>query len=137
MLSLLVLLQAPDVNVLGVTVVTGDAGATKKSLIACGSLNSSDAPIFPWCRARRFPSFAPRNGHSEWEKLYGSVTYLGAWSQRPNSHGPFEVPALREGNPTTKAADEDAAHFLVRTVRQHPHKSQFMRAARSRTLRSH
>jgi purine nucleosidase len=28
---------------------------------------------------------------------------------------------MREGEPTTKAANEDAAHFLVRMVRQHPH----------------
>ncbi len=31
------------------------------------------------------------------------------------------VPRLPEGNPTTKPLDEDAAHFLIRQVRAHPH----------------
>jgi purine nucleosidase len=31
------------------------------------------------------------------------------------------VPELKEGNPTTKAADEDAAHFMIRMVHQYPH----------------
>jgi inosine-uridine nucleoside N-ribohydrolase len=68
-----------------------------------------------------FPLVRTKEWTLLWEKMYGTVTYLGAFSQRPNSHGPFEVPTLREGNPTTKAASEDAAHFLVRTVRAHPH----------------
>jgi inosine-uridine nucleoside N-ribohydrolase len=32
-----------------------------------------------------------------------------------------KVPELQEGNPTTKAADEDAAHFMIRMVHQYPH----------------
>ena len=31
------------------------------------------------------------------------------------------VPALSEGPPTTKASNEDAAHFLIRMVRKYPH----------------
>ena len=34
---------------------------------------------------------------------------------------PFVVPALPEGQPSTKPADEDAAHFLVRMVHKYPH----------------
>ena len=30
------------------------------------------------------------------------------------------MPDLPEGNPTTEAAEEDAAHFLIRQVRRHP-----------------
>jgi inosine-uridine nucleoside N-ribohydrolase len=36
-------------------------------------------------------------------------------------HGPFVVPKLEEGEPTTKPLDEDAAHFLIRQVHAHPH----------------
>ena len=121
MLSLLVLLQAPDVNVLGVTVVTGDAWRDEEVAHALRLLElvgRTDIPVVP---GAVFPLVRTKEWTLEWEKLYGSVTYLGAWSQRPNSHGPYEVPPLREGNPTTKAADDDAAHFLIRTVRQHPH----------------
>ena len=37
------------------------------------------------------------------------------------SHGPYEIPPMPEGLPTTKPLDEDAAHFLIRQVRAHPH----------------
>jgi purine nucleosidase len=121
MLSLLVLLQAPDVNLLGVTVVTGDAWRDEEVAHALRLLElvgRTDIPVIP---GATFPLLRTKEWTLGWEKLYGQVTYLGAWSQLPNSHGPYEIPALLEGNPTTKAADEDAAHFLVRTVRLHPH----------------
>ncbi len=34
---------------------------------------------------------------------------------------PSVVPPLPEGQPTTKPADEDAAHFLIRMVHKYPH----------------
>jgi inosine-uridine nucleoside N-ribohydrolase len=37
------------------------------------------------------------------------------------AHGAYDVPPLAEGMPATKAIEEDAAHFLVRQVRAHPH----------------
>ena len=46
--------------------------------------------------------------------------YAGAWDERW-WHPPFVVPALPEGKPSTKPAEEDAAHFLVRMVHQYPH----------------
>jgi len=121
MMSLLVLLQDPDVNVLGVTVVTGDGWRDEEvahSLRLLELVGRTDVPVVS---GAAFPLVRTQQWTLEWEKLYGSVTYLGAFSQRPNSHGPFEVPPLREGDPTTKAADEDAAHFLVRMVKAHPH----------------
>ena len=39
----------------------------------------------------------------------------------PKPHGPYDIPPLPEGQPTIKPIDEDAAHFLVRQVRAHPH----------------
>jgi len=121
MLSLLVLLQSPDVNVLGVTVVTGDGWRDEEVAHALRLLElvgRTDIPVMP---GAAFPLVRTKEWTLQWEKLYGSVTYLGAFSDRPNSHGPYDVPTLREGNPTTKAANEDAAHFLVRMVRAHPH----------------
>ena len=40
---------------------------------------------------------------------------------KPQSHGPYEIPTMPEGLPATKPLDEDAAHFLIRQVRAHPH----------------
>ena len=40
---------------------------------------------------------------------------------KPESHGPYEIPPMPEGVPAAKPLDEDAAHFLIRQVRAHPH----------------
>jgi inosine-uridine nucleoside N-ribohydrolase len=55
-----------------------------------------------------------------WQEHYGKVAYAGAWDDRW-WHESSVVPPLPEGTPTTKAADEDAAHFLIRMVRKYPH----------------
>lgn len=121
MLSLLVLLQAPDVNVLGVTVVTGDAWRDEEvahALRLLELMGRTDIPVAP---GAVFPLVRTKEGTELWEQVHGKITYHGAWTQRPTSHGPYEVPPLKEGNPTTKALNEDAAHFLVRMVHQYPH----------------
>ena len=48
------------------------------------------------------------------------MAYAGAWDDRW-WHEASVVPPLAEGQPTTKPADEDAAHFLIRMVRKYPH----------------
>jgi len=121
MLSLLVLLQAPDVNVLGVTVVTGDAWRDEEvahALRLLELMGRTDIPVAP---GAVYPLVRTKEWTELWEQANGKITYHGAWTQRPTSHGPYEVPPLKEGNPATKALDEDAAHFLVRTVHQYPH----------------
>jgi inosine-uridine nucleoside N-ribohydrolase len=63
-------------------------------------------------------------GMENWQKQYGKIRYMGAWhAEYPGwkYHDPFVVPDLEEGNPKIKAANEDAAHFLVRMVHQYPH----------------
>ncbi|MGH7395892.1 MAG: nucleoside hydrolase, partial [Candidatus Methylomirabilales bacterium] len=68
---------------------------------------------------------------ARWERLHGRVGYQGAWNEKPPGkypgwwaqrgyYGPFHVPDLPEGAPRTKAAAEDAAHFLIRMARAHP-----------------
>jgi inosine-uridine nucleoside N-ribohydrolase len=118
MMSLLVLLQSPDVQVLGVTVVTGDGWRDEEvahTLRLLELVGRTDIPVlngavYPLVRTKKYTEL--------WEQLYGKATYKGAW--RANGHGPYEIPELKEGKPTTKAADEDAAHFLVRMVNEHP-----------------
>jgi inosine-uridine nucleoside N-ribohydrolase len=40
---------------------------------------------------------------------------------RGHWHEPFVVPHIPEGDPTIKASDEDAAHFIIRMVHKYPH----------------
>ncbi len=121
MMSILLLLQSPNVNVLGITVVTGDAWRDEEvahSLRLLELVGRTDVPVVP---GAVFPLVRTQQETELWQRLYGNIVYLGAWNKRPTSHGPYEVPAMREGSPKTKALAEDAAHFLVRTVRAHPH----------------
>jgi purine nucleosidase len=118
MLSLLVLLQSPKVDVLGVTVVTGDAWRDEEvahSLRLLELVGRTDVPVVP---GAVFPLLRTKKSTELWEQTYGRIVYKGAW--RPNGHGPYEVPPLKEGNPTTAPSKEDAAHFLVRLVNQYP-----------------
>jgi purine nucleosidase len=78
----------------------------------------TDVPVFAGAAS---PLLRTEAWTQAWEQLYGKVTYQGAWSSYRERHGPFEVPPLKEGQPFTKAATEDAVHFLVRMVHEHPH----------------
>ena len=120
MMSLLVLLQAPNVNVLGLTVVTGDGWRDAEVAHAQRLLEfigRTDIKVYP---GAAFPLWRTQEWTKQAEAIYGKATYKGAWSD--NRKGAWDdVSNLREGMPTTKPADEDAAHFMVRMVRQYPH----------------
>ena len=121
MMSILVLLQSPKVETLGITVVAGDGWRDEEAAHALRLLElvgRTDIPVVP---GAAFPLVRTQRGTQLWEQQYGKVTYQGAWTRRESSHAPFDVPPLAEGNPTTKPLDEDAAHFLVRMVHQYPH----------------
>lgn len=120
MASLLVFLQSPEVRLLGVTVVTGDSWRDEEvahTLRLLETVGRTDVKVYPGAAL-------PLVRTQEWTRLNqdlnGKVTWMGAW--REGNHGAWDkVPALPEGAPVTKAADEDAAHFMVRMVHQYPH----------------
>lgn len=121
MMSILVLLQSPQVETLGITVVTGDAWRDEEvahTLRLLELVGRADIPVLP---GAVFPLVRTRQETRLWEQSFGKQNYQGAWSRRESDHGPFDVPVLPEGNPTTQPSSEDAAHFLVRMVRQFPH----------------
>ena len=119
--SILVFLQSPNVNVLGITVVTGDGWRNEEvahTLRLLELVGRTDVPVVPGIDT---PMIRTKQWTNLWEQMYGKVLYQGAWNRPRSSHNPDEVPNLTEGNPTTKAATEDAAHFMVRMVHQYPH----------------
>ena len=120
MQTLLVLAQSPQVEVLGATVVSGDQWRDEEvahTLRLLEIIGRTDIPVVP---GAVFPLVRRRDEAQLWQARYGKVAYAGAWDDRW-WHEPFVVPALPEGPPTTKASDEDAAHFLIRMVRKYPH----------------
>jgi purine nucleosidase len=120
MQTLLVLIQSPQVEVLGITVVSGDQWRDEEvahTLRLLEIIRRTDIPVVP---GAAFPLVRSREEAQLWQQRYGKVAYAGAWDDRW-WHEPFVVPELPEGKPTTKPADEDATYFLVRMVHKYPH----------------
>jgi inosine-uridine nucleoside N-ribohydrolase len=132
-MSMMALLQAPQVQVLGITMVTGDQWRDEETLHTLRMLELTGHADVPVARGAVFPLIRTEVGTQLAAALDGQVAYLGAWRQKPASeagsaaaekieaHGPYEIPVMPEGMPTLKPVDEDAAHFLIRQVRAHPH----------------
>jgi purine nucleosidase len=120
MQTLLVMIQSPQVEVLGITVVSGDQWRDEEvahTLRLLEIIGRTDIPVVP---GAVFPLVRRRAETQQWQERYGKVAYAGAWDDRW-WHEPFVVPALPEGQPTAKPSEEDAAHFLIRMVRKYPH----------------
>jgi purine nucleosidase len=118
--AILLFLQSPEVEPLGITIVSGDQWRDEEvahTLRMLEIIGRSDVPVAP---GAVFPLVNTKEEIARWEKLYGRVIYQGAWNWGA-VHESFVVPPLREGNPTTKPAEEDAAHFLIRMVHKYPH----------------
>jgi inosine-uridine nucleoside N-ribohydrolase len=135
-MAMLALLQAPDVQVLGITIVTGDAWRDEETLHTLRMLELTGHADVPVARGAVFPLVRTQEETRLEAALDGKVTWLGAWGRGATSltdtgtgtppahletHGPYEIPPMPEGMPTTKPIDEDAAHFLIRQVHAHPH----------------
>src|SRR5271156_2596611 len=118
--AILLLIQSPLTEVLGVTVVTGDAWLTEEVAHTLRMLELIGRTDIPVLAGSEYPLVRTKEETEEWERRYGSVVWLGAWTPK-YYHAPREPGEMPEGKPTTKAADEDAAHFLVRMVRKYPH----------------
>jgi inosine-uridine nucleoside N-ribohydrolase len=120
MQTLLVMIQSPQVEVLGITVVSGDQWRDEEvahTLRLLEIIGRSDIPVVP---GAIFPLIRSREESQLWQQRYGKVAYAGAWDERW-WHEASVVPPLPEGQPTTGPADEDAAHFLIRMVHKYPH----------------
>jgi inosine-uridine nucleoside N-ribohydrolase len=113
------LINSPQVEVLGITVVSGNQWRDEEVahvLRLLEIMGRTDIPVF---YGAAFPLIRTRDEAQAWQDRYGKISFAGAWDNRW-WHEPFVVPALPEGNPATKAAAEDAVHFLIRMTRQYP-----------------
>jgi inosine-uridine nucleoside N-ribohydrolase len=118
--SMLLLIQSPQTEVLGITVVTGDGWLKDEvahTLRMLEIIGRSDIPVVA---GAEYPLVRRKDETELWEQQYGSFAWLGAWTPRMY-HPPDQLGEMPEGKPTTKPSDEDAAHFLARLVRKYPH----------------
>src|SRR5213075_852185 len=107
MQTLLVLIQSPQVEVLGITVVSGNQWRDEevaRTLRLLEVIGRTDIPVVP---GASFPLVRTRDEAQRWQERYGKVAFAGAWDDRW-WHEANVVPPLEEGTPTTKPAAEDA-----------------------------
>src|SRR5260370_32141316 len=117
--SMLLLIQSPQTEVLGITVVTGDQRLNEEvahTLRMLELIGRTDIPVVP---VAEYPLLRRKQDTEQWEQQYGSVPWLGACTPR-FYHPPAQSGEMPEGKPAIKPADEDAAHFLLRMVHKFP-----------------
>jgi inosine-uridine nucleoside N-ribohydrolase len=131
MQAILMLLQAREVRLLGITVVSGDGWRDEEvaqTLRLLEIAQRTDVPVVP---GAVLPLLNTPERTRRWEALYGRLYYKGAWTEVHNEDGtvdrtprhpddPYKVPTPPEGVARLAASKESAADFLVRQVRAHP-----------------
>ncbi|MGH8316632.1 MAG: nucleoside hydrolase [Steroidobacteraceae bacterium] len=132
MQSILMLMQDKGVELLGISVVTGDGWRDEEmshTLRLLEIAHRTAIPVFP---GAVFPLLNTRRRTLAWENLYGNYFYDGAYMSRWPSENtvdwtplhptrPYWVPPLPEGEPSIHAARESAVDFMVRMVHRYPH----------------
>jgi inosine-uridine nucleoside N-ribohydrolase len=90
--SMLLVLQSPEIETLGITIVSGDQWRDEEvahTLRMLELTGHSDIKVYP---GAVFPLINSKEEISRWEKLYGAVSYQGAWNQHkvrsPNGSTP-------------------------------------------------
>jgi len=138
-MAMLALLQAPNVEVLGITMVTGNAWRDEETLHTLRMIELTGHSNILIAKGAVFPLVRTQQETQLSAAMDGKVTWLGAWGQGPTmlvetgksvtpitpehlqSHAPYEIPPMPEGWPALKPVEEDAAHFLIRQIHAHPH----------------
>ena len=124
----ILLLNHPGVNVLGLTVVSGDGWRDEEVGHTLRLLEIMGRPEVPVVPGAAFPLINTQDRTRRWEQSYGHLGWKGAWAETKDSplktyraHGPFEPVPLAEGEPKLKASTQTAAAFLIEQVHRHPH----------------
>jgi len=118
MQSILMFVQSPRVELLGITVVSGDLWMDQEVLHTLRALELAGRTDIPVYRGAVFPLLNSQQEAARWESRFGGPLYQGAWNQ--GEPGPFERRPLPEGEPTTGPAPGRAANFMVETVNRYP-----------------
>lgn len=117
--SILMLIQSPQTEVLGITMVTGDQWLKAELAHTLRMLELIGRTDIPVMAGAEYPLVRRKDQTELWEKRFGSVAWLGAWTPA-FYHLPDELGNLPEGKPSAKPADEDAPHFMIRMARKYP-----------------
>ena len=119
-LSLLMLLNAPQVELLGITTVSGDQWVEPATVFALHAVELTGRRDVPVVKGAERPLLNSAREVELREALYGSNP---GWhgSMNPDTPPPSQTWAPPGGFPTTKVRPGRAADFLIDTIRAHPH----------------
>ena len=101
--SILLLIQSPQAEVLGVTVVTGDAWLKEEvahTLRLLEIIGRTDIPVVP---GAEYPLVRRKEDTELWEQQYGSVPWVGAWT--PQRYHPADQLGRNAGGPAHDKTD--------------------------------
>ncbi len=123
--ALIPLLRNPQVDVIGLGVVTGDQWATEATAHALRFLEIAKRTNVPVHTGASMPLIRSQAEMKAWETRFGIVPFKGAWNApRPgrtyHPDQPDLIPPMPEGAPKTLAARTDAVQALIAAVRAHP-----------------
>ena len=119
MISTLAMLQAPDVEVLGITVTAGDAWVKAGTAHMLRMLELTGHGNIPVAAGAAFPLINSRDQTTAWEAQYGEFSYKGAWNPG-RYHAPDVVPTPPTGATTLKPIDLHGALFMIQQIRKYP-----------------
>jgi len=119
-LSLLMLLNAPQIELLGITTVSGDQWVEPATVFALHAVELTGRTEVPVIKGAERPLLNSAREQELREALYGSVPgWHGAMNlDRPPPSLTWAPPG---GFPKTKPRPGRAADFLIDTIRAHPH----------------
>lgn len=125
----MMLLSSPDIEVVGVTSVTGNWWAPRAAAMQLRGLEIMGRTDVPVAQGAIYPLLNTEKETERWEALYGKLTWKGAWMKQwaeptqqstPPYYGPHDLTNLPLGMPTTRITPELAAVFMIRLVRKYP-----------------
>ncbi len=117
--SLLMLLQSPDIEVLGVSIVSGDNWAKASTQYALRMMELTGHGDVPVAQGAVFPLINSREETEIWEEQFGEFGYKGIWNER-SYHDPYSVPELPPGAPGIKPVDKHGVNLMIETIRKYP-----------------
>jgi purine nucleosidase len=123
--ALMPLLVSTRVRVIGLTSVTGDCWrdeGTASLLRYLEVIGREDIPVY---NGAVYPLVNRPERMRQWEAAHGYIYWKGAWNDPakfPSSHpdDPYKIIPPRDRMPRLQAQAEDAAHYLIRAVHEHP-----------------
>ena len=116
---ILMLLQDPTVDVLGITIVSGDGWEPEEAAQTLRMLELIGRTDVPVIDGAIYPLVNTKERTRRREAAFGAIDYKGAWGDA-QAHDARIIPPMAHGMPKKKTRPGSAADFLLETTRRYP-----------------